>query len=67
MLKEEYIFLELDVSTKDEVLTFISHQAQKMNITDDEEKLYADLLREKVNFQLDYRMDSPFHTHEQKM
>ena len=50
MLKEEYIFLELDVSTKDEVLTFISHQAQKMNITDDEEKLYADLIARESEF-----------------
>ncbi len=50
MLNEDYIFLNIDVSTKDDVLRFISHQAKIMNITDDEEKLYNDFIARENEF-----------------
>lgn len=43
MLNREKIFLDKNLSSKDEVLSFISEQALKLNLTDDKEGLLADL------------------------
>lgn len=50
MLKEEYIFLNINVNSKDDVLKFIAHQASELNITDNENDLYHDFLAREEEF-----------------
>jgi PTS system fructose-specific IIA component len=45
MLREEYLFFDVDVSTKEEALKFISHKALELGLTDDEEGLKVDFLK----------------------
>ncbi|NBK96944.1 MAG: PTS sugar transporter subunit IIA [Erysipelotrichia bacterium] len=50
MLKEEYIFLDTELSDKNEVLKFISQKAKDFNITDHQEELYQDFLNREKEF-----------------
>jgi PTS system fructose-specific IIA component len=45
MLREEYLFFDVDVSTKEEALTFISHKALELGLTDDEARLKEDFIK----------------------
>ena len=37
MIREEYIFLDVDVASKEQLLDFVSEKALKMGITDNKE------------------------------
>lgn len=50
MLKEDYIYLDIDASSKDDVLRFISSKADKLKITDNKDKLYQDFLAREEEF-----------------
>jgi len=50
MLKEEYLFFDADVSTKEEALRFISRKALELGLTDNEEGLKADFLKREGEF-----------------
>lgn len=50
MLREEYLFFDVDVSTKKEALKYISHKALEMGLTDNEEGLMADFLKREGEF-----------------
>lgn len=50
MLKEDYIFFDVDVKTKEEALRFISSQAQTLGLTDNAEGLYGDFVKREEEF-----------------
>lgn len=50
MFKEEYIFFDVDVNTKTEVLEFISNQALKLGLTDNRDGLLNDFLKREEEF-----------------
>ncbi|MDD5949006.1 MAG: PTS sugar transporter subunit IIA [Lachnospiraceae bacterium] len=50
MLKEDYIFFDVDVKTKEEALRFISNQAQTLGLTDKAEGLYGDFVKREEEF-----------------
>lgn len=50
MLREEYLFYDVDISTKEDALKFISHNALKLGLTDNEEGLKADFLKREEEF-----------------
>ncbi len=50
MFKEEYIFFDVDVSTKKEALEFISNQAQVLGLTDDKDGLLKDFMERESEF-----------------
>lgn len=50
MLKEEYIFLDEDLATKEDALKFISHQAINLGLTDDENGLLEDFQKREKEF-----------------
>ncbi|WP_313076445.1 PTS sugar transporter subunit IIA [Lacrimispora sp.] len=50
MLREEYLFFDVDVSTKEEALTFISHKALELELTDDEEGLKEDFMKREEEY-----------------
>lgn len=50
MFKEEYLFFDIDISTKEEALTFISHKALELGLTDNEDGLNADFLKREGEF-----------------
>lgn len=43
LLKDNQIFLEIELGNRDDVLHLISQKAQELGITDDQEQLLADL------------------------
>ncbi|MDD8048233.1 MAG: PTS sugar transporter subunit IIA [Thomasclavelia sp.] len=50
MLKDEYIYQDVDVSSKNELLKFISKKALEMKLTNDSEALYNDFLEREGKF-----------------
>lgn len=50
MFKEEYLFFDIEVSTREEALKFISHKALELGLTDDEEGLKEDFLKREGEF-----------------
>lgn len=44
LLKENQIFLEIELGNRDDVLHLISQKAQELDITDDQEQLFKDLI-----------------------
>lgn len=50
MIKEENIFLNIDLSSKDKVLEFISKKAYELNISSDFDKLLYDLKEREKEF-----------------
>lgn len=50
MLKEEYIELDTQLSTKEEALRYISQKALQYQLTDDKEDLYQDFLNREAEF-----------------
>ncbi len=50
MFKEEYIFFDVNVNTKTEVLEFISNQALSLGLTDDKNGLLEDFLKREEEF-----------------
>ena len=65
MLNEDYIFLDVEESTKENVLRFICEKAKQFHITDQEEDLYIDFMKQ--NFQLGCRTVLQFHMLEQSV
>lgn len=45
MIKDEYIFLDVDVKTKHEALEYVSTKAFELGITDDKDGLLSDFLK----------------------
>lgn len=45
MFSEDYIFLNLDVKTKEEALEFVSEKALELHLTDDERGLFEDFMK----------------------
>lgn len=45
MFNENYIFLNLDVKTKEEALEFVSKKAEEFHLTDDRERLFGDFMK----------------------
>lgn len=45
MFSEDYIFLNLDVKTKEEALEFVSERAEEFHLTDDKKGLFEDFLK----------------------
>lgn len=60
MIREEYIFLDVDVASKEQLLDFVSEKALKMGITDNKEGLKSDFLKEKLSILQDFRMNLQF-------
>ena len=50
MLREEYLFFNVDVNTKEEALKFISHKALELGLTEDEEGLKEDFLKREEEY-----------------
>lgn len=50
MLKEEYIFFDEDLATKEDALKFISHQAVNLGLTDNEIGLLGDFQKREEEF-----------------
>ncbi|WP_026893269.1 PTS sugar transporter subunit IIA [Lacrimispora aerotolerans] len=50
MLKEEYLFFDVDVRTKEEALNFISQKALELGLTDNAEGLKKDFLKREEEF-----------------
>ncbi len=50
IFKKEYIFLNMDLKTKDEVLKFLSNKAMELKITDDKEEIYRGLQEREEEF-----------------
>lgn len=50
MLKEEYIFLDVDMKCKEDILSFISEKAKQYHLTDCQEALYQDFLTREKEF-----------------
>ena len=50
MIREEYIFLDVDVSSKEQLLDFVSEKALKMGITDNKEGLKSDFLKREAEY-----------------
>lgn len=66
MIREEYIFFDVDAASKEELLDFISEKALEFGITDSKEGL-KDAFLKKKNIQQDFRMDLQFHMQRQNM
>ena len=50
MLNEDYIFFDVEESTKENVLRFICEKAKQFHITDQEEDLYIDFMNREAEF-----------------
>lgn len=50
MLKENHIFFDADVASKEEALSFISHQAFDLGLTDNMKGLYGDFLKREAEY-----------------
>ena len=50
MIREEYIFLDVDVASKEQLLDFVSEKALKMGITDNKEGLKSDFLKREAEY-----------------
>ncbi|WP_394522616.1 PTS sugar transporter subunit IIA [Lacrimispora sp. JR3] len=50
MLKKEYLFFDVDVTTKAETLKFISRKALELGLTDNEKGLNEDFLKREGEF-----------------
>ncbi len=50
MLRKEYLFFDVDVTTKDETLKFISRKALELGLTDNEDGLKEDFLKREGEF-----------------
>lgn len=50
MIKDEYIFLDVDVKTKQEALEFVSTKALELGITDDRDGLLSDFLKREKEY-----------------
>lgn len=50
MIKEKYIFFDIDAKNKEEVLTFISEKAFEYGITNDKEGLLKDFLQREEEY-----------------
>ena len=50
MIKDEYIFLDVDVKTKQEALEFVSAKALELGITDDKDGLLSDFLKREKEY-----------------
>lgn len=50
MLKEEYIYFDADVSSKEDALHFISNQALALGLTNNKDGLYGDFLKREDEF-----------------
>ena len=56
MLKENYIYLDVNAKTKEQMLKFIADKAIENDICDSSEGLLEDLKKEKQSFQQVYKM-----------
>ena len=63
MIREEYIFFDVDAASKEELLDFISEKALEFGITDSKEGLKDAFLKREE----DFRMDLQFHMQRQNM
>lgn len=50
MLNEDYIFLDVDAKSKEDVLHFICKKAKEFHITDQEDDLYMDFMNREAEF-----------------
>ena len=50
MLKEEYIFFDTDVHTKEEALSFLGEKAKELGLTDNQKGLYEDFMKREEEF-----------------
>lgn len=50
MIKEQYIFFDVDAKSKEELLEFVSDKAFEMGITDNKEGLLKDFLKREEDF-----------------
>lgn len=50
MLNEDYIFLDVEAKSKEDVLHFICEKAKSLGITDEEDNLYIDFMNREAEF-----------------
>lgn len=50
MLREEYLFFDVDVTTKEEALGFISRKALELGLTDNEDGIKEDFLKREEEY-----------------
>lgn len=50
MLNEDYIFLDVDANSKEDIIHFICKQAKNFGITDNEDNLYIDFMNREAEF-----------------
>lgn len=50
LFKDEYVFFDVDINTKNEALKFISHKAFELGLTDNESGLLSDFLKREEEF-----------------
>ena len=50
MIKEQYIFFDVDAKSKEELLEFVSDKAFEIGITDNKEGLLKDFLKREEDF-----------------
>ena len=62
VLEENNLFLDENLSTKEEVLEFISKKAEKLGITKNSEGLLKNIFgKGRVSFQQVFKMDLQYH------